>query len=507
MLLRDIVDTSGAVRGTRSRKAKTGRLAECIRRLGADELDAGVAYLYGALPHGRIGVGWAAIKEAREVAAAGEATLSVGDVDRTLRDIAGQSGSGSGRERKRLLGQLFSRATADEQEFLSRLLIGELRQGASEGVMADAVAAAADVPAADVRRALMLSGDLSAVTRAAMTGGAGALSAFRIQLFRPLQPMLASPAEDIDAALAVVGEAAVELKLDGARVQVHKDGDEVRVYSRRLNEVTPALPELVEAVRGMPARRLILDGEAIALKPDGTPHPFQTTMSRFGRRVNVDDMRASLPLSTLYFDCLLVDDDDLIDRPGTERVEALAGAVGDAAVPRIVTADPAEVEAFWDDALARGHEGVMVKALDAAYEAGRRGKTWLKLKPAHTLDLVVIGIEWGSGRRQGWLSNLHLGARDPRDGSFVMVGKTFKGMTDAMLEWQTKRFLELETYRDGHIVWVRPEQVVEIALSDVQVSPHYPGGVALRFARVKRYRDDKTAAQADTIDRVRELLP
>ena len=507
-LLRDIVDTSTVVGSTRSRKAKTGRLAECIRALSSGELDAGVAYLYGALPHGRIGVGWAAIKDARQAEAAVDSILTVADVDRTLRAIADVSGAGSGRERKRLLGGLFGRATADEQQFLSRLLIGELRQGASEGVMADAVAKAADVSAPAVRRALMLSGNLPAVTRAAMTDGESALGAFSLTLFRPIQPMLASPADDIDGALELVGEASVELKLDGARVQVHKDGDEVRVYSRRLNEVTPALPELVESVRAMSARRLILDGEAIALKADGSPHPFQTTMRRFGRRVDVDALRGSLPLSTLYFDCLMVDDDDLLDRPGNERVAALTGAVGgDAVVPRIVTSDAAEVEAFFTESVGRGHEGVMVKALDATYEAGRRGKSWLKLKPTHTLDLVVIGIEWGSGRRKGWLSNLHLGARDPDNGGFVMLGKTFKGMTDSMLEWQTQRFLELELTRDEYVVHVKPEQVVEIAFNDVQHSPHYPGGVALRFARVKRYRDDKTADRADTIAAVRELLP
>ena len=507
MRLADLVTTSRRTSETRSRLEKTAALADLLRRLGPEEIDPAVAWLSGNLRQGRIGLGPAAIRGASPGTAAAEPALTIGEVDATFDRIAGVSGAGSTAERARLLSGLLSRATAEEQGFLTRLIFGELRQGALAGQMAEALAAAAEVPADEVRRALMLAGELPSVAKAVLLEGRAGLGRFRLELFRPLQPMLAQPAGDVSEALERLGEAALELKLDGARVQVHKAGGDVRVYSRRGNEVTQAVPELVESVQAMPAQQLLLDGEVIALRPDATPHPFQVTMRRFGRKLDVPRMREELPLTPFFFDLLHLDGTDLIDRPAGERFAALGEAAPGLAVPRIVTADPEEADAFFEDALRRGHEGIMAKAVDAPYEAGRRGFSWLKVKPAHTLDLVVLAAEWGSGRRQGWLSNLHLGARDPEHGGFVMLGKTFKGLTDEMLAWQTRRFQELALgTSDGWVVHLRPELVVEIAFSDVQESPHYPGGMALRFARVKRYREDKTAAEADTVETVRKIF-
>jgi DNA ligase-1 len=372
--------------------------------------------------------------------------------------------------------------------------------------MEEGIARAAGVPVGEIRRAVMLAGDLWAVAHAGLTEGSTGLAAFRLELFQPVQPMLAQPAGDLGEALERIGEAALEYKLDGARVQVHKSGDEVRVFSRQLNDVTPAVPELVEAVRALPARELILDGEVLALRPDGAPHPFQVTMRRFGRKLDVERIRRELPLTPSFFDVLRIDGEDVFGRPARERFEALRGLAPGLVVPRLVTADLAEAEAFLDEALRRGHEGVMAKSPVSAYEAGNRGLSWLKIKPAHTLDLVVLAAEWGHGRRRGWLSNLHLGARDPVSGGFVMVGKTFKGMTDAMLAWQTEKFRELAVSDDGYTAQLRPELVVEVAFSDVQESPHYAGGMALRFARVKRYREDKRALEADTTESIRAIL-
>jgi DNA ligase-1 len=506
--LRDLVATSTAVAGTRSRLEKIDRLATLLRQLEPDEIRPAVSYMSGVVPQGKLGVGWAALSTAGAAGGdGGEDGLTVRDVHRALDELAGASGRGSAGERKRILDRLVGRAVADERDFLLRLMIGELRQGAQEGIMTEAIARAAAVDATRVRRALMLAGDLGAVAEAALTDGGAGLDRFSIEIFRPLLPMLAQPADDPAGALARLGEAAFEYKLDGARVQVHKRDDEVRVYSRGLNEVTGSVPEVVEAARALPARELIMDGEAIALREGGRPHSFQTTMRRFGRKLDVAAVRAELPLHSWYFDLLLLDGQSLLERPTRDRIAALAEVVpADLVIPRLITADADAAAALLAEALAAGHEGLMAKALDAPYEAGGRGQNWLKLKVARTFDLVVLGVEWGSGRRRGWLSNLHLGARDPA-GGFVMVGKTFKGMTDQMLAWQTTKLLELEASRDGHIVFVRPELVVEVALSDVQESPHYPGGIALRFARVKRYRLDKTAAETDTIDTLRALLP
>jgi DNA ligase 1 len=508
VLFRDLVGTSRAVGDTRSRLEKIDHMARLLGRLAPDEVRPAVAWLAGLVPQGKLGVGWATMSALPREGEGGGEPLAIGDVDRALGELAAASGAGSAGVRKRVLGQLWERAGGPERDFLVRLLTGELRQGALEGIMAEAVARAGGADPARVRRAMMLSGNIAEVARAALAGGDAGLGEFKVELFRPLLPMLAQPAEDAADAVARLGEAAFEYKLDGARVQLHKRDDEVRVYTRGLNEVTGSVPELVAAGRQMPPRELILDGETVAVKPDGRAYPFQITMRRFGRKLDVAAMQAELPLRSWFFDCLLVDGQDLLDRSTRERAAALAEAVpGDLVIPRLVTGETARVEALLEEALAGGHEGLMGKSLEAPYEAGSRGASWLKLKKARTFDLVVLAAEWGSGRRRGWLSNLHLGARDPKTGSFVMVGKTFKGMTDQMLAWQSERLRELETGRDGHIVWVRPELVVEIAIGDVQESPHYPGGIALRFARVKRYRTDKRPDEADTIDALRALLP
>ena len=512
-LLADLVAASDRAAGTSSRIAKRDAIADLLRGAAPDEVEIAVAWLSGEARQGRIGVGWATLAALRGTPAA-EPQLTLGEADAALAAVAATAGKGSAAARSATLRALFDRATAAEQDFLVRLLVGELRQGALEGVMLDAVATAAGIPATDVRRAAMVTGRLGEVARMALSegegqGGAG-LARFAVALHRPVQPMLATPADDIAAAMAKLGTAALEWKVDGARVQVHKAGGEVRVYTRALKDVTASAPEIVEALHALPAQELILDGEAVALAADGAPLPFQVTMRRFGRKLDVERMRAELPLAVYFFDCLHVDGASLLDRPAQERFDALAAALPkELVIPRIVTADVAAAEDFYADAVARGHEGVMAKALDAPYEAGRRGASWLKVKRAHTLDLVVLAAEWGHGRRQGWLSNLHLGARDPEGAysptGWVMLGKTFKGMTDALLEWQTKELLAREIRRDSYTVWVKPELVVEIAFNDLQESSHYPGGLALRFARVKGYRGDKSAAEADTIAAVRAM--
>jgi DNA ligase-1 len=502
--LDEIAQASLDVAATSARLTKVARLSECLALASAPEISIAVAYLSGELPQGTIGVGWAALRELPPPAEL-PATLELLEVDAAMSRLQGISGRGSQAARGDELSRLFGMSTEREQRFLSRLLGGELRQGALEGVMTDAVAKASGISASDVGRAAMLAGALPIVAEVALTRGRDGLAEFRLTPLRPIKPMLAQTAEDIEGALQRVGSAAVEWKLDGARIQVHRAGAEVRVFTRNLADITDRVPEIVEAIVALPVESLVLDGEAIALRADGRPQPFQVTMSRFGTQGAADDPPRA-PLSAFYFDCLHSDGEDLIDRPARERLEVLDDRLPPAlVVPRVETDDVAAAQAFLEDAVARGHEGVMVKDLDAPYEAGRRGAGWLKVKPAHTLDLVILAAEWGHGRRHGKLSNLHLGARDPRSGEFVMLGKTFKGMTDVMLVWQTKRLLELETHREGHTVFVRPELVVEIAFDGVQSSPRYPGGVALRFARVKGYRDDKSPAEADTIDAVRVI--
>jgi ATP-dependent DNA ligase I len=502
VLLTEIAETSRAVAATSGRRAKTELLAECLRGAGTEEVAIAVAYLSGELPQRQIGVGWAALRERPSPAA--EATLSVAETDAAFTAIGQVSGKGSVAARKHRLGELFARATAGEQSFLLSLLSGELRQGALDGVMADAIAAAAGTPAAEVRRALMFRGSLGAVAAVALTEGSDGLRSFGLEVGRPVKPMLAASAPSVDAALEKVSPAAVEWKLDGIRVQAHVSGGEVRLFTRTLDDITARVPEAVSALGALPVRTAVFDGELIALRDDGRPHPFQVTAARAASRGVRQSAEPGVPLSVFLFDVLHLDGADLIDRPGAQRHAALAEVVPEPLrMPRLVTGSAGEATAFFQDSLAHGHEGVLVKSLDTPYTAGRRGAGWIKVKPRHTLDLVVLAVEWGHGRRQGKLSNLHLGARDPESGGFVMLGKTFKGLTDEMLDWQTERLLALEDRRDEWTVYVRPELVVEIAFDGVQRSPRYPGGLALRFARVLRHRPDKSAAEADTIDSVR----
>jgi DNA ligase-1 len=504
LLLADLASTSAAVAATRSRLAKVEAIAACLRRAAPDEIAVAVSYLSGRLRQRRPGVGWAALRELPPPAEA--ATLEVLEVDAAFNRAADARGVGSVAARRQELDAVFARATAEEQRFLAMLVGGELRQGALAGIMSDAIARAAEVDAATVRRATMLGGDLSAVAETALRSGAAGLERFRLEVGRPIQPMLAKTATSVDAAMERAGAAAVDWKLDGVRIQVHRDGRDVAVFTRTLDPITDRVPEVVDAALALPASAVVLDGEAIALRPDGHPRPFQETASRAAARGDVARLREAVPLTPMFFDVLHLDGADLIDRPGRERYDAMESILSEAlAVPRAVTEDIGEASAFFDDAVARGHEGVVVKALDAQYEAGRRGAAWAKVKPRHTLDLVVLAAEWGHGRRRGWLSNLHLGALDPATGEFVMLGKTFKGLTDALLEWQTARLLELETSREEGTVFVRPELVVEIAFDGIQTSSRYPGGMALRFARVLRYRDDKGPADADTVEAVRRL--
>ena len=509
MLLSEIAEVSRAVAGTSARLAKIALLAAALREAGPLEVPIAVAYLSGELPQRQIGVGWAALRDG--FAPAQAPTLTLSEVDSGFSAIGAVSGKGSAAARKALVGELFGRATPDEQRFLAGLLSGELRQGALEGVMTEAVARAAGVPVAEVRRAMMLRGSLGVVAAAALSGGSEALGAFGLEVGRPVRPMLAASAPTIADALDKVGaqggqgtEAALEWKLDGIRIQAHLSGGNVRLFTRTLDDITARLPEVVAALARVPVSAAVFDGELIALREDGRPLPFQDTASRTATQ----DAGPSVPLSVFLFDVLHLDGADLIDAEDRHRHAALVRSVPpELLMPRLVTASAEEATAFFSGALAHGHEGVVVKSLTAPYAAGRRGTGWIKVKPRHTLDLVVLAVEWGHGRRRGWLSNLHLGARDPSAGGFVMLGKTFKGLTDEMLAWQTKKFVELEIGRDDYTVYVRPEVVVEIAFNEIQASSQYPGAVTLRFARVKGYRPDKSAAEADTIDAVRAFLP
>lgn len=509
----DLAATSAAVSATSGRKAKIELLADALRRLDPDELASGSAYLAGELRQRQTGVGYAGLRDRPPPAA--EPTLTVRAVDAAIAEISAVAGAGSQARRRELLDALFAVATADEQRLLVGLFSGELRQGAQAGLLADAIARAADVPVAAVRRALLLSGDLKQVAVAALTGGAAALAAIHLRVGTPLTPMLATSATDVSAALVATGTpATVDVKLDGIRIQVHRSGDEVAVFTRSLDDITPRLPGIVAAVRALPVREIVLDGEAMALDAAGRPRPFQETSSQAATRGAPRGRGAGPPpgsvpapgLVPYFFDLLHLDGGDLLDEPGRVRWAALADALpGELIVGRRVVETPEQAAEAFAAALAAGQEGVVVKATEAPYDVGRRGSAWVKVKPRHTMDLVVLAVEWGHGRRRGWLSNLHLGARDPRTGGFVMLGKTFKGLTDELLRWQTERFKELAIDDSGWVVTVRPEQVVEVAFDGVQASPRYPGGVALRFARVLRYRDDKRADEADTIDTVQAI--
>jgi len=508
VLLHDLVAASAAVRATRSRTAKIAALATALREAGPDEIETATSYLSGVLRQRRTGLGWKSLTAVP--APASVPTLQVQEVHERLEEVSAVAGAGSQARRTGLVDELFGRATADEQDYLRGLVTGELRQGALDGLMLEAVAAAAEVPAATVRRAAMMTGSTTTAAVAALTGGMAGLSEFGLEVGRPLRPMLASSASDVAEAFTKAGAdgapVAVDCKLDGIRIQVHKLGDSVRVFTRSLDEITDRVPEVVEAVAGLRSKALVLDGEAIALGPGGRPRPFQETGARTASRLDVATLRERVPLSTYFFDLLHVDGEDVLDLPGHERLERLADVVApENLVQRLVTADADEAHDWFRELVSAGHEGVVVKSLAAPYDAGRRGAAWVKVKPRHTLDLVVLAVEWGSGRRQGWLSNIHLGAPDPETGGFVMLGKTFKGMTDEMLQWQTERFLSLETSRSGHVVHLRPEQVVEVAFDGIQTSSRYPAGMALRFARVLRYRNDKGPDEADTVEMVRSL--
>jgi DNA ligase-1 len=507
-LLAELVRASQRVGATTARRSKVQELASFLKSLGPDEVDIGVHYLSGEIPQGKIGIGYAAVRDAASTPASRVESLSIGDVDQRLTELAAVRGSGSAARRAESLKDLFSRSTRDQQQFLLRLLIGELRQGALAGVMIDAIAAATNLPVASVRRAAMYGKNLGEVATAAFTGGTESLAKFDLEIFSPISPMLAQTATDVAEALdEIQGAAAFEWKMDGARIQLHKLGDEVRIYTRSLNEITAAVPEIAELARTFSPHALVLDGEAIAFDAARRPHPFQVTMRRFGRKLNVEALRRTLPIEAFFFDCLRIGDESIATRATQERFAALSAAVPAALlIPRLITDSEPAARAFYEAAIAAGHEGVMAKALDAPYEAGNRGASWLKIKRVHTLDLVVLGAEWGYGRRTGKLSNLHLGALDPATGGYIMLGKTFKGLTDAMLNWQTQEFPKREIRRDAGTVYVRPEIVVEIAFSDLQASSRYPGGMALRLARVKRYREDKRVDEADTMDSVRKIF-
>ncbi|MFJ9338939.1 ATP-dependent DNA ligase [Streptomyces sp. NPDC101733] len=505
MLLAEVVRVSREVAETSARSRKTALLAGLFAEAPAGEAALVVAYLSGRLPQGRPGVGWRALAGDSEPAPS--PTLTVGAVDAAVTELAAVAGPGARAERARILAALLGAATAPEQRFLRALLSGEVRQGASDAVALEGVASAAGVPAAALRRAVMLDGSLPRVAAAVLAEGAEALRGVTLRVGQPVQPMLAGTARSVTDALTALGPCAVEEKLDGIRVQVHRVGDEVRIHTRSLDEITDRLPEVAELALSLPGDRFILDGEVIGQGPDGRPVPFQEIASRVGSRSDVAAARRVLPVTAYFFDLLADGDRVLLDLPVRERHAALAALVPEASrVRRLVVEDPAaqaaEAERFLAESLARGHEGAVVKALDSAYEAGRRGKRWLKVKPVHTVDLVVLAAEWGHGRRTGLLSNLHLGARTS-DGGYVMLGKTFKGLTDEMLRWQTARLGELTVEDDGFTARVRPELVVEIAYDGLQRSSRYPAGIALRFARVLRHRPDKEAGQADTVETVR----
>ena len=506
MLFAVAVDTSRRVAETSRRLEKIDLLAGLLRRLDPEEVEIVVAMLSGYTRQGRIGIGYATIRAAAADAAE-SAALEIHELDRALTGLAGVQGTGSENRRRALLNALLARCTPAEQQFLTNLLVGEIRQGALEGIMLEALAKASGIPPAQVRRAAMMAGDIARVARTALESGASGLAQYDIQLFRPVQPMLAQTSEDVAEALGELGEAALEYKMDGARIQAHRSGGEVQIFSRALNNVTAAVPEIVETVRALPGRDLILDGEVLSLTPQGRPQPFQVTARRFNRKLDLDRLRAELPLSPFWFDLLYLDGQPLLDEPQSRRFAELARlSPPSALIPHMRTADAEQAAGFVHRAIEQGHEGVMAKSIEAPYAAGARGQSWLKIKRPHTLDLVILAAEWGSGRRKGWLSNLHLGARDTQKGGYAMLGKTFKGLTDEMLAWQTEQFLRAEIGRDAYTVYVAPRFVAEIAFNDIQISPRYASGLALRFARVKRYRPDKSPDQADTLETVRSIV-
>ena len=504
--LADIVDTSRDVAATRSRRQKTERLAQLLAALEPGEAQAAVGFLCGELRQGKLGVGHRTLQQLQRQSADVEPSVTVAELDATFQQLRELSGKGSAGRRDQLLRSLFERLSTAERDFVARLMVGELRQGALEALVVDALGLSTGISAPVLRRAMLFAGDATRVAEMALTGGEAALSALSVELFRPLRPMLAQTAKDVADAVARLSPCVFEQKLDGARIQVHRAAESVAIYSRNGNDVTDALPEVAALARSFDAQTLVLDGEAIALRPDRRPQPFQVTMRRFGRKLDVEEVGRTLPLSAFFFDCLYLNGQVLVEQTNAQRWAALCSVVPEASrVVRTPVDSDERGEGVMQAALQTGHEGIVAKSLASAYESGRRGAGWLKLKPAPTLDLVVLAVEWGSGRRQGLLSNLHLGARNPETGGFVMLGKTFKGLTDATLAWQTEKLRALATTETDGVVHVRPELVVEIAFDGLQKSAHYPGGMALRFARVRRYREDKSATEADTISFVRSL--
>lgn len=501
MLVARLVEISRAVTATSRRLEKIALIAGLLKEAHGEEIEIAVAFLSGRVRQGRIGVSYRTLS-ALAVNPSAQPQLELIEADRAVQAISNVQGAGSERARAALLEHLYSRATGEEQQFLSALMVGELRQGALEGIMLEALAKAANVPLERVRHAAMVAGDAMAVARAALEHGEAGLAGYDIRLFQPVQPMLAQTAEDVEEAIENFGDAALEFKLDGTRVQAHKSGGDVAIFSRALNDVTAAVPEIVEAVRALPARDLILDGEVLSIRPDGRPQPFQVTARRFNRKVDLEKLRAELPLTPFWFDLLYLDGNRL-HQPQARRFAELSAIAP--VIPNLRTSDPDAARRFLEESFERGHEGILAKSPASEYATGARGRAWLKIKHVKTLDLVILAAEWGSGRRTGWLSNLHLGARDTEHGGFAMLGKTFKGLTDEMLAWQTREFLKIEVARDANTVYLEPKIVAEIAFNDVQISPRYPSGFALRFARVKRYRPDKTAAESDTFQMVKSL--
>jgi len=507
LFLKNLVEISETVSATTKKKEKASLLAHFLREAKEKDIFLLAFYLSGELPQGRLGVGWAMLQEASKESSFHSNPVSLIDLDRYFDIIAEEKGPGSSRKKIQILTEVFSRSDEKEKEFLVKLIMGEIRQGALEGLVLEAVARASSLSADRLQRSFMFSGNIGEVARTAMEEGASGLSRFQPSLFHPISPMLASPVEREEEAIERLGEAGWEYKIDGARIQVHKDGEEIRIFTRHLKEVTESIPEVVDLAKKFPMDKAIFEGEAIALREDSKPLPFQTTMRRFGRVKNVDRMRGEIPLRPFFFDLLYLDGGSLLETSYQERSTQLSERLKPQyLIPRIITAEAKKVQDLLIQSLKAGHEGLMAKGLESPYVAGQRGFSWLKIKPAQTLDLVVLAAEWGHGRRTGLLSNLHLGAKDKESGEFVMLGKTFKGLTDEMLRWQTKKLLELETERDEWTVYVKPELVIEIAFNDIQESPHYPGGLALRFARVKRFRQDKSPLETDTFQKIRAIF-
>jgi len=506
VFIKDLVEVSEKVSATSRKKEKISLLAHFFQQAKGREIALAASYLSGQLPQDRLGIGWATLQEALKDLIEKLQPLNLIELDRLFEDISREKGAGSLEKKVKILRDIFSSIQKNERDFLTRLIMGEIRQGALEGLVLEALAQASSLYIDNLRQSLMFSGDIGEVAKVTLEEGITGLSRFQPKLFHPISPMLANSVEGEAEALERLGKAGWEYKIDGARIQIHKEGEDIRIFTRHLKDVTESVPELIELARKFQFEKAIFEGEAIVLRKDGRPLPFQITMRRFGRTQNVKRMQKEIPLFPYFFDLLYLDGDPLFNRPYRERFNLLAKRIpSEYIIPQIVAANEKEARNFLQRSLEAGHEGLMAKGFDSPYISGHRGFYWLKIKPAQSLDLVILAAEWGHGRRKGWLSNLHLGARDSESYNFIMLGKTFKGLTDEMLRWQTERLLKLEIGRDEWTIYVKPELVVEVAFNDLQESPHYPGGLALRFARVKRYREDKSPLEADTIQKIRAI--